>query len=87
MSYSPTEFEQDAQAVARSLHLAYRRSQYLLARWYAGMDAEFPNSGDTISMNNLINRVAELTADYDANGSAKLNTVMSKSNLQLPGDA
>ena len=86
-NYTSSEFEKDAEAVARSLHLAYRRSQYLLARWNAGMNTEFPNSGDTIPMNNLMNRVMELITDYDATGSAKLNTVMAKSNLQLPGDA
>lgn len=84
--YTPSEFEEDAQAVARSMHLTYRRSQYLLSRWFAGMNSKFPNSGATVSMNNLMNRVAEIVSDYEANGSAKLNTVMAKSNLKLPGD-
>jgi hypothetical protein len=33
-----------------------------------------------------MSRVAELVDDYDANGSAKLNTVLAKSDLSLPGD-
>ncbi|MFA6661390.1 MAG: hypothetical protein WCS62_07245, partial [Bacilli bacterium] len=49
-------------------------------------NAAFPNEGDGVAMNNLMNRVAELVADYDANSSAKLNTVLAMSNVTLPGD-
>ncbi len=83
MSYSKSDFEADAVKVARTLHLAYRRCEFLLARWYSGINAEFDSDA---TMGNLMNRVVELTADYEANGSAKLNTVMAKSDLSLPGD-
>lgn len=86
MAYGPGEFEQDAVKTARSLHLAFRRSQYLLTRWYSGMNSYFPNENDGIPMNNLLSRVAELVADYEANGNARLNTVLGMSNLTLPGD-
>lgn len=85
--YTPTEFEADLVKEARTLHVAFRRAQFLLSRWYAGMNAEFPNSGGTIPHNNLMSRVAELIADYEANGNAKLNTVMALSDLTLPNDA
>lgn len=87
MSYSKGEFEEDAKRTARTLHLAYRRSKYLLDRWWSGLNSDFPNSGDTVSMNNLMNRVSELVSDYEASSSAKLNTVLAKSDLTLPGDA
>lgn len=81
-SYGTGEFSGDAEKCARTLHLAYRRCEYLLARWYSGINTETWDDATT----NLMSRVAELVTDYDANGSAKLNTVMAKSNLQLPGD-
>lgn len=83
MAYASGDFGADATRTARTLHLAYRRCQYLLARWYAGMNTEFAGDED---MGNLMNRVAEMVADYEANSSAKLNTVMKKSDLTLPGD-
>lgn len=86
MAYSTGEFEADAERTARSLHVAYLRCKYLLTRWYAGMNTEFPNSGDTIPMNDLMNRVSELVTSYEENSSAKLNTVLEKSNVVLPGD-
>ena len=86
MSYGSSEFEQDATRVARTLHLSYRRAKYLLDRGYSGINASFPNTGDGIPMNNVMSRVAELVADYEANGNAKLNTVMAKSDLTLPGE-
>ena len=81
MSYG--NFEADAVKTARTLHLAYRRCEYLLARWYSGI-----NNSQTWddATTNLMRRVAEMVADYDANGSAKLNTVLAKSDLSLPGD-
>lgn len=84
--YAASSFEEDAVRTARSLHLAYRRCQFVLARWYGGMNAEFPNKDDTIPMNNLMSRAAEFVADYESGGSAKLNTVLAKSDLRLPGD-
>jgi len=80
--YSVSEFEQDAATVAATLHLAYRRCQFLLPRWYSGINNEISDPA-TI---NLMSRVAEMVADYEAEGSAKLNTVLAKSNLSLPGD-
>jgi hypothetical protein len=81
MSYG--NFETDAVKTARTLHLTYRRCEYLLARWYSGI-----NNSQTWddATTNLMSRVAELVDDYDANGSAKLNTVLAKSDLSLPGD-
>ena len=86
MAYSTGDFENDAAKAARTLHVAYLRAKYLLGRWYAGMNTEFPNSGGTIKHNNLMNRLSELVADYEANSSAKLNTVMEMSDVTLPGD-
>jgi len=86
MVYSTSEFSEDAVITAKTLHIAYRRCRYLLDRWYSGMNTEFPNEGATIAMNNLMNRVSELVADYEATSNAKLNTVMAMSNLTLPGD-
>jgi len=83
MAYSTSDFNSDAKATARTLHLAYRRANLVLDRWYAGMNNEF--SGDT-AMGLLMSRCEEIVADYEANGNAKLNTVMAKSDLTLPGD-
>lgn len=86
MAYSSGDFSSDATKTARTLHLAYRRCEYLLDRWYAGMNTEFPSETNP-ALNNLMNRVAELVADYEATSNAKLNTVMAVSDLTLPGDA
>ena len=86
MPYSTGNFQSDAEKTARTLHVAYLRAKYLLTRWYAGMNTEFPNEGDGVAMNNLMNRVSELVTDYEASSSAKLNTVMAMSNVTLPGD-
>jgi len=85
MSYSAGDFEQDAVKTARALHISYRRCTYLLNRWWAGMNNQFPveQYGD---LHNLMNRVSELVQDYEADSNAKLNTVMAKSDLTLPGD-
>jgi len=80
--YSTSEFDADAVRTAATLHLAYRRAQFLLARWYSGINNEISDAA-TI---NLMSRCAEIMADYEAGGSAKLNTVLAKSNLKLPGD-
>jgi len=50
------------------------------------MNSQFP-SDKYPEVNNLMNRVAELKADYEESGNAKLNTVMAMSDLHLPGDA
>jgi len=85
MAYGTSNFNDDATRTARTLHLAYRRCKFLLDRWYGGMNTEFP--AETFpAINNLMNRVAELTADYEATSNAKLNTVMAVSDLSLPGD-
>lgn len=85
MSYDPATFQADATKTARTLHLSFRRCQYLLSRWYAGMNTEFPAETHA-DLNNLMNRVSELVTDYEANSNAKLNTVMAQSDLTLPGD-
>ena len=87
MAYSTGDFDADAARTARSLHLAFRRCQYLLSRWYSGLNSSYPNEGGGIPMNNLMSRVAEMVADYEATSNAKLNTVMAMSDLVLPGDA
>jgi len=86
MTYSSGDFSGDATKTARALHVAYLRCKYLLTRWYGGQSANFPNEGDTVPMNNLMNRVSELVTDYEATSSAKLNTVMDISDVTLPGD-
>jgi len=85
MAYSGGDFQADATKTARTLHLAYRRCAYLLDRWYAGQNADFP-IGTFPDLNNLMNRVSEFTTDYEAASNAKLNTVMAVSDLTLPGD-
>lgn len=82
MAYSTGEFTEDATVLARTLHLAYRRAQFVLARWYAGMNAEITDPALAL----LMSRAEEIIADYDANGHAKLNTVLAVSDLRLPGD-
>ena len=85
MSYGPGDFDPDAVRTARTLHLAYRRCKYLLDRWWGGINAAFPIETHP-ELNNLMTRVSELVADYEANSNAKLNTVMAKSDLTLPGE-
>jgi len=82
MSYSSSDFDADAVTVARTIHLAYRRAQFVVARWYAG---GFDADADAATTN-LVVRCTELIADMEANGNAKLNTVLAKSDLKLPGD-
>ena len=86
MSYARPDFEADAVKTARTLHVAFRRAQYLQARWNSGINADFPNSGDTIKHNDLMNRVNDLIADYLADGQGKLNQILALSDLTLPGD-
>ena len=81
--YGNSEFEDDAARTARTLHLAFRRCEFLLNRWYSGINTSQTWDAATT---NLMSRVAEMVADYSANSNAKLNTVMAKSDLQLPGD-
>lgn len=80
--YSTDDFNTDAATTAATLHLAYRRCQYLLARWWSGLNTQVTDQ----ATQDLMTRVAEMVADYDANSSAKLNTVLAKSSLHLPGD-
>ncbi len=40
----------------------------------SGIDGRHPISG--IDVNNVVNRLSELVADLEANGSAKLNTIL-----------
>jgi len=85
MSYSTAAFDTDAIRTARTMHLAYRRCKYLLDRWWSGINALFPVETYP-ELNNLMSRVSELVADYEADTNSKLNTILLKSDLTLPGD-
>jgi len=77
-----------ADALARTYHLA----KQVQAEWTArGGVAMLPNKSDAVldgaetdgrpvitgaDVNNVINRLAELTADFEAYGAAKLNTIL-----------
>ena len=69
---------------------AYRKSKSALAEWVAN-PGMFPNTEDTIidgaetdgrhivngiKANNVYNRMSEFVTDYEANSSAKLNTIL-----------
>jgi len=82
MSYAQGDFNADAVTVARDLHVTYNRCVMLLARWYNGFNLTTTDPAVTL----LMSRVEEMTDDYQANGSAKLNTVLAVSDLKLPGD-
>ena len=47
----------------------------------AGTDGRHPITG--ISVNNLITRLSELIADYEASSNAKLNTILSVADEQI----
>ncbi len=79
MSYSSSDYAEDTIKTARAMHLAYRRAQYLLARWHSGM-----NAGADEQTTNIAVRCAELVADMEDNGNAKLNTILAVSDLKLP---
>lgn len=80
--YTEGAFEQDVKTTARTMHLAYRRAKYLMERWYGGMNLVDEDPDTALVMN----RCDELITDYEANSNAKLNTIMNKSDLALPGD-
>lgn len=79
MSYSSSDYQADTVKVARAIHLAYRRAQYLLARWYSGFNIGADEATSAIAV-----RASELVADMEANGNAKLNTILAVSDLTLP---
>lgn len=79
MSYSSSDYQADTVKLARAFHLTYRRAQYLLARWYSGY-----NVGADEATTNIAVRASEFVADMEANGNAKLNTVLAVSDLKLP---
>lgn len=81
MSYSTSDFDGDVVTLARTLHLAYRRAQFVVDRWFSGF-----NVGADEATTNVVVRATELIADYQAGGNAKLNTILFKSDLELPGD-
>jgi len=90
MAYSQAEFIADAVRGARALHLAYVRSQFLLARWYAEFSATIPNDATEVApgltgqeVTNIMVRATEMIADMEANNKAKLNTVLAVSDLPL----
>lgn len=81
----------DVQTQAKTLHLAYRRAKFILERWNSGLNTQITNDATEyvpgitgIQINNLINRCVEFVADYEDGASAKLNTVLALSDLELP---
>ena len=92
MAYTQTEFIQDVVRGARAHHLAYERGRFLLARWYAEFSDTIPNDATEVApgltgaeVTNLIVRCSEQKADMEADGSAKLNTILAVSDLPLGG--
>jgi hypothetical protein len=83
MPYSASEFSADMAKAARSLHLSYRRSQFLLTRWFSGINTSQTWDDATTNLMSLMQGVVE---DFEANGNAKRNVILAKSDLQLPGD-
>ena len=90
MAYTQTEFIQDVVRGARAHHLAYERGRFLLARWFAEFSATIPNDATEVApgitgaeVTNIIVRCIEQTGDMEANGNAKLNTVLAVSDLPL----
>jgi hypothetical protein len=90
MAYSLADFVSDTVRAARVKHLAYHRDQFLLARWYAEFSAQVPNDTTVIAdgltgqeITNIMVRATENIADMEANGNAKLNTVLAVSDLPL----
>lgn len=90
MAYSQTDFINDVVRVARSHHLAYERGKFLLSRWYAEFSTQIPNDSTVIAdgltgqeITNIMVRCLDQTTDMEANGSAKLNTVLAVSDLPL----
>lgn len=77
---------------ANKLNSAYKAAYEVVAEWTANGGGEMiPNTSDAvidgsstdgrhpitgIHANNIINRLSELKADYEANGAAKLNTIL-----------
>ncbi len=84
-----------AMDAATALEIAYRRAQRTVDEWFAvNMAADIPNDGTPIlegsqpltgaQVTNVITRLSEMIADYDANGKAKLNTIIPAS--RAPSD-
>ena len=93
MAYTQDDFVADVIRAARIKHLDYERSRYLLARWYAEFSSEIPNDSTEIfegitgqEVTNIMVRCSEVISDMEADGSAKLNTVLQVSDLPL-GDS
>ena len=92
MAYTQSGFIEDVVRGARAHHLAYERGRFLLARWFAEFSATIPNDATEVApgltgaeITNLIVRCSEQTEDMQANGNAKLNTVLAVSDLPLGG--
>lgn len=90
MAYTQSEFIADVVKGARAMHLSYERSRFLLARWFAEFSADIPNDATEVApgitgaeLTNMIVRCSEMKTDMEANGSAKLNTVLAVSDLPL----
>jgi hypothetical protein len=83
--YGKSDYEDDVKATARVLHLAFRRGQFLLARWNSGLNVAFPDKTHP-ELNAFMAHVASMVDDYQAKDSAKLNVVLPFSDLQLPKD-
>ena len=80
--------------LADALESAYRTSKAALTEWYANNMGELFPAADTVvdgsatdgrhpltgnDVANVINRAAEMVADYEASSNAKLNTVLAVS--------
>ena len=90
MAYTQSEFIEDVVRGARAHHLAYERGRFLIARWNAEFSAVIPNDATEVApgltgveVTAIITRCIEQTADMEANGNAKLNTVLAVSDLPL----
>jgi len=90
MAYTQSEFIEDVVKGARSLHVSYERSRFLIARWYAEYSGTIPNDATEVApgitgaeITNVIVRCSELKADMEASTNAKLNTVLAVSDLPL----
>jgi hypothetical protein len=81
--YGTTDFANDAKVAARTMHLAYRRTRYILDRWNAGMSAEYASVPDA---KNFMSRITDMCTYFEANNGANLKHVMALSDLKLPGD-
>lgn len=86
MAYDNELWKDDARKAAQTLHAAFVRAQFCLNRWNNGPGTSIPNSGGTAKWHNAATRFSELVTDMTANNNAKLNTIQTVSDLNLPGN-